>query len=268
MIAERLRPPPKTWGHDRSETVGASEIGQCARQTWYSKHGYQPEGEQSWGPAERGHMVEAWVTAKLGAVMELTRVQQTLFDGPLSATLDMVIPVEMPLDVKSFDPRTADPLKPKHLMQLQVQMGMIEAHQGMLLYVNAADFSDVREIVYDFDPAVYNAALVRADRILTSPVPPEREGVWTGECKWCPFQGECKGPVPSGEGAISGHAVTRLKALRAAAEITSNLIEMSKRTLAQTNEQAIEILRAADVRRVPGVVAVHGAGLRWNRESE
>jgi hypothetical protein len=144
MIAEHLRPATKTWGHDRSETVGASEIGQCARQTWYSKHGYAPEGEQSWGPAERGHMIEAWVTAKLGAVMELTRVQQTLFDGPLSATLDMVIPVEMPLDVKSFDPRTADPLKPKHLMQLQVQMGMIEAHQGMLLYVNAADFSDVR----------------------------------------------------------------------------------------------------------------------------
>jgi len=28
----------KEWNHDRSKTVGASEIGKCARRVWFEKH--------------------------------------------------------------------------------------------------------------------------------------------------------------------------------------------------------------------------------------
>jgi hypothetical protein len=33
----------KVWAHDRSTTVGASEIGQCARKTFWIKHANDPQ---------------------------------------------------------------------------------------------------------------------------------------------------------------------------------------------------------------------------------
>ena len=44
----------------REKTVGASEIGQCARKVWYCKHKaeYDPDFVDGWGAARRGTVFE------------------------------------------------------------------------------------------------------------------------------------------------------------------------------------------------------------------
>ena len=58
--AERNR----SWGHDRSKTVGASEVFSCLRQVWFDKlgkeHGYEPDVDynERWGATLRGSIIE------------------------------------------------------------------------------------------------------------------------------------------------------------------------------------------------------------------
>lgn len=53
----------KAWEHDRSKTVGASEVWACLRQVWYDKRGaefgFEPdESDENWGAMERGNLIE------------------------------------------------------------------------------------------------------------------------------------------------------------------------------------------------------------------
>lgn len=54
----------KTWAHDRSQTVGASEVWACLRSVWYEKRGKEfgiepsDEEEGNWGAMERGNLIE------------------------------------------------------------------------------------------------------------------------------------------------------------------------------------------------------------------
>ncbi|MBT8410214.1 MAG: hypothetical protein KJP02_00260 [Octadecabacter sp.] len=58
--AERNR----SWGHDRSQTVGASEVFTCLRQVWFDKlgkeHGHEPDADyvDRWGATLRGSIIE------------------------------------------------------------------------------------------------------------------------------------------------------------------------------------------------------------------
>lgn len=96
----------KTWGgHNRDLTIGASEVGQCARKVFYQKRGVtpDPEFEQDWGAAERGNAIEFWQVGKLTAALQAQAPwidliwarddgspngQQTLVRGSQSATPD------------------------------------------------------------------------------------------------------------------------------------------------------------------------------------
>jgi hypothetical protein len=100
-VAKRQR----TWGRDRAETIGASEIGQCARKTWFAKHGATPDSdyEDSWGARERGNLIEnhhwepairSYLTDTYGERVEFLLAgedQETLVDGYLSATPDGLV---------------------------------------------------------------------------------------------------------------------------------------------------------------------------------
>ena len=37
MLNDYIGATPKAWAHDRASTVGANEVGQCARKTWFTK---------------------------------------------------------------------------------------------------------------------------------------------------------------------------------------------------------------------------------------
>jgi CRISPR/Cas system-associated exonuclease Cas4 (RecB family) len=262
MLIEYLKPAPTAWAHDRANTVGASEIGGCARQVWYRKHGQEEECQQGWGFTERGKHIEAWVYDALRrAKIRLTHQQHTLTSGFLSATLDGFY-AGYCVDIKSFDPRKTEVLVPKHLLQVKVQIGLwnttkpTKSRGGLLIYINASDFADQREIFVEPDPDAYMGARLRAREIITSETPPEREGVWTGECRFCPYQTVCLGQPVRGEGTLPEQERSKLEDIRGAVAVEEHVIAASQKNIARLRERAMETLRQHDVRRVPGIVSV------------
>lgn len=151
------------WAHDRSQTVGASEIGQCIRKTYLvkmegdPKYGVarDPEYVDDWGAKLRGTMMENYLwapamKAKWGDQLIYAGSEQVSFvSGFLSATPDgMLIGLaadalrhlgvpEIPLDTNRFggtamaecktsDPRSnLDEAKPANVFQTHVQMGIV-----------------------------------------------------------------------------------------------------------------------------------------------
>lgn len=153
----------KTWSHDRTKSVGASEAFGCMRKSWFGKRGEafgytrDPEYKDSWGAIRRGDIIENYQVVPavrsglarrgLDLIMEGDS-QETIVDGVSSATLDGLIidpsgdklPVDflayygienidedsLVLEMKSFDPRI-NITEPKaiHEGQTQMQMGLI-----------------------------------------------------------------------------------------------------------------------------------------------
>ncbi len=196
----------RQWQTDRSQTVGASEIGGCARRVAFSKTVDDPvsrveqddDFEDSWGAARRGNLIEDHlfvpaVRARFGAAALFTGDEQRTFtSGFLSATPDGLL-IEQPrnalahlgiadiegdaidLDCKSIDPRTrlTGP-KPENVFQVQVQMGLIRETTNfrpgyaVISYIDASFLDRVTEFAVRFDPGVYETAKDRARQIMTA----------------------------------------------------------------------------------------------------
>lgn len=219
----------KTWSHDRLNTVGASEVGQCMRKTWFSKN-EQPADQgytDRFGAKLRGTLIEDyfWVPglrATLPDGMQLLfagEEQKTLVDGYLSATTDgLLVGVErnvlawlgvpdirsdcINLDCKSIDPRVDLKIeKPEHSFQVQAQVGLVRhatphrPEYSVLSYIDASFLDDIREFAVAFDPDVYQVAKNRARQVMTEIDPlnlmPEGKLSGGGECKYCPWASHC-----------------------------------------------------------------------------
>jgi CRISPR/Cas system-associated exonuclease Cas4 (RecB family) len=258
MLAEHITPRATVWEHDRSKTVGASEIGACARMVWYRKAGVAEEGEQSWGFGERGKHVEQWVYDRLKAAkVRLRFKQKTFVDTYLSATLDGMLG-KVVVDIKSFDPRKRTLVEQKHLMQVQVQIAMVGAEAGLLLYVNASDYQDIREHRVERDPSAYEKLHERARLILTSPVEPAREGRFAGgdECRLCPYQTACLGAPIEDKGKLNETDAAAVAAARLMIQQAETAKDDAEGRIAAGKETIREILRASDVRRAPGLARI------------
>lgn len=182
----------KTWGgHDRSMTVGASEVGQCQRKLVYDKHNMEPDTGfvQDLGAAERGNVLEEWVVENLQHSLSddiellwaTDEGQNTLVDKESfqSATPDGLFTSEKMFDVsangvqvttnclyneiKSIDPRPYDFLKePKHVHRLQCIQGMdlvrrlteYKPTHAIITYVNASFLSQIKSFIIEFDQKV------------------------------------------------------------------------------------------------------------------
>ena len=147
------------FSHDRSKTVGASEIGQCIRKTVYSKLGLAPDEDQpsDTGFTTRGNvmedawsapLLEFWAKANGGKFIHGGQGNQITLKGDkvsLSSTPDGVA-INMPRDclaqydvpdigpscavageIKSIDPRYNKAKLPKvpHVPQTMAQLGLI-----------------------------------------------------------------------------------------------------------------------------------------------
>ena len=258
MLAEHIRPTITTWAHNRSLTVGASEIGACARQTWFRKNGVAEERELGWGFGERGKHVERWVYERLrDAGFRLRWKQKTLIDPPLSATLDGMHGKTV-VDIKSFDPWKKNVVEPRHLMQVQAQIGLAKAQDGILLYVNASDFQDIREHAVARDMDAYRTLRERARYIMTTTEPPPREGHLAGgkECSHCPFQTTCLGAPIADTGALSEADTAAVAAARLAIQQAETAKADAEGRITAHKEIIREILRKADVRRAPGLARI------------
>lgn len=219
----------KSWSHDRLNTVGASEVGQCLRKTWFSKNEVVPDAGyvDRYGAKLRGDIIENhyWVPglrASLPAGVQLLYAgeeQQTLVDGYLSATTDGLLAgvdrdalvwLGVPdiksdcinLDCKSIDPRVDLKIeKPEHSFQVQAQMGLIrhctpyQPEYSVLSYTDASFLDDIREFAVAFDPAVYQVAKDRARLVMTTEaalsLPPEGKLSGGDECKYCAWASHC-----------------------------------------------------------------------------
>ena len=216
--------------HDRSNTIGASEIGACLRKTWFGKNDapHDPDYHDRYGARLRGNLIEDhyWYPGLQAALPSDVHLkmggadQRTIVDGYLSATPDGVL-AGLPRDClshlgiedigasccvavecKSIDPR-ADlrTARSHHAFQTQVQMGLLRAHTpykpnyAIISYVDASFIDEISEFVIAFDPAIYKAAQDRSNLIMrtTDPLDLMPEGKLAGgaECRYCPWASHC-----------------------------------------------------------------------------
>lgn len=265
MLTQYLTETPRDW--DRGETVGASEIGQCARRTAYLKHD-TPEDEnheESWGMKERGHWVEKWVVDRLKAnsapVHDTGDDQDTRSYGFLSATPDGWIEGEINIsfDVKSFDPRKTTIPEPAHIIQarLGARQNRKTTH-ALLIYVNASDFEDQLEFgpYPELTDDEYESLLSRARDIMAKP-PEEhpREGYFTDECSRfeCPFRQRCIGErVPELNGKLTAKQLAELEAIQHRYAKAKDMEKEGERLRKMAQEDVRLLFQAAGTAKVTG----------------
>ena len=187
----------------RENSVGASEIGQCARKVYFAKnvgdHVYGAASDEDytdvWGAALRGRLFEDhfWVPALRarygGKLLFAGDQQRTFVSGFLSATPDGLL-VDQPrnalakviddiggdgslvVECKTIDPRPRlDGPRPEHVYQAQTQIGLIREltsyrpEWAVISYANASFLDDIVEFPIRFDPAVFENAKRRAAQI-------------------------------------------------------------------------------------------------------
>jgi hypothetical protein len=230
MIAEALVAYAKATARKfegRENTVGASEVGQCARKVFFAKnsddHVYGAASDEdyadAWGAALRGRLFEDhfWIPAlraRHGArLLYAGDDQRTLVSSFLSATPDGLLIDQPPdalaalaiediggdgslvLECKTIDPRARlDGPKSDHAFQAIVQIGLIRelmSHRpevAVISYANASFLDDVREFAVRFDLAIFENAKRRAVQIVTATAANElKPEGWIAGGKECEF---------------------------------------------------------------------------------
>jgi hypothetical protein len=228
ILTEYVNATQRVFAGGRSKTVGASEIGQCARKVWWTKHGadHDPGYVDGWGARTRGTIFENhfWGPAlyrHYGDNLKLAgKHQKTLVSGHLSATPDGLVinqprnaltAIEVPdigpggcfaVECKTIDPRAnRDKAKPEHAFQAQVQLGLLrettpyQPEYAVMTYTDASYWHEVKEFPIQFDPAVFGTAKVRSAEIMEADsafgLPPEGWIAGGRECEYCPFAKAC-----------------------------------------------------------------------------
>lgn len=288
VYANALRIPDER----RALTVGASEIGQCGRKTFYLKRGGErdPEHVDGWGAALRGSVIERafWLPAlraRFENKLKFAGDQQQRFKSEfLSATPDAML-IHAPVDIlaslgvqdigadclllecKSIDPRVKlDAPKPEHRYQVIVQLGVVrettefQPRYAIISYINASFWDDMVEFAVAFDPAIYSAAKARAAKVLTasaaSELPPEGFIAGGKECERCPFTKACgieHRAVPSlSTDSADPQFVTEIRELAVAHRAHQGEVEAATIKVREVQHEIRERLRAKGLRRVAG----------------
>lgn len=226
-LEEHARELDRLSKHDRSRTVGASEIGLCARRVCFTKknHSPTPGHEDAWGAHTRGTIMEKafWqpaMKAKFGDKLLFSGAdQKSIEDDLLSATPDGLLTglardclkhlgikdIESDcilVECKSIDPRVnLTKAKEENEFQVQGQLGLIrkmtqwKPMYAVISYTDASFWDEIAEYPIRFNEHSFQAAEVRAKMIMQAADPSELkpEGWIAGgsECEYCPFTGPC-----------------------------------------------------------------------------
>jgi hypothetical protein len=210
MISETLDAYAKATARifeDRSQTVGASECGQCARKiSWIKNEGDPVLGAlrdadyiDNWGAKARGATFENffWVPAMRARhgddLLFAGTAQQTFASEFLSATPDGLL-TNQPRDAlaqlgvpdigesgcfvvecKTADPRSSlEKAKSENVFQAQCQLGLIRElteyrpEYALISYTDASFWHEVREFPIKFDATIFDNAKARARQIMTA----------------------------------------------------------------------------------------------------
>lgn len=221
----------KVWEHDRTQTVGASEVFGCIRRAYFTKR--EPDkarvvdvDDHEWGAMERGNAMELnWAVPKIKLMfgeancLFMGDEQKTLIHNKLSSTSDGLVinqprdilaqygiddieTGELAIEIKSVDPQTnLTEVKYRHKMQNIVQMGLYGMKTnfkplfGVVMYFDPVNLKKMTPHVVRFDDEVFQNAIARAEYIFDKNYTAfdyKAEGKLTGECRYCPFAHECK----------------------------------------------------------------------------
>lgn len=277
----------RIWATDRSQTVGASEVGQCARKVFYLKNEgdpvygapRNPDYVDGWGAKVRGTVYENawWEPAMRGAfadrLLYAGSEQRTFVSGFLSATPDGLLLGEKPedtpllLECKSADPRTnLIEAKPEHVYQVQVQIGLVREltnhrpTQGLISYTDTSFWDEVKEFTVTFEPEVYAHAKQRATTIMTARSAGELkpEGVIAGgrECDYCPFTRACGqarfDKVPDSTDPVDAPFQEKIGDLARRIRARKDVAERAAEETKELEHELRDLLAAAGTRKVAG----------------
>jgi len=300
LIAETLNAYAKTqtitFKHDRKQTVGASEVGQCARKIYWLKNEDDPEHavprdpeyRDTWGARMRGTVYETcfWepaMRARFGKQLLFAgKDQRTFHKGFLTATPDGMlvnltddqqreIGVEtrcVLVECKTADPRTnLNEAKAENVYQAQVQMGLVrettehKPTHAIISYTDASFWSDVKEFIVAFDPAIYQAAYERARLVMTATDPSETqpEGWIAGgkECNYCPFTKPCgieRTNLPFQPQPVDPQFVAEMTDLAREYKVLQCSRDDDEAAVRGTMEKIKARLREKGVREIPGIL--------------
>lgn len=191
------------FSHDRTKTVGASEVMACIRKVVASKHGVAPDPgfDDIGGFAERGNHMEDWIAGYMKTAVESAGGQllfagqstQMTLRGEFSSAIPDGIAVGLPRDwlkdagvedlgegqcidteFKSISPMFSKAKLPKvqHIAQCVYQIGHIRAgteyrpEYALLIYVNADDYSDITPFVVKYNEKIFQSLVKRAAQIM------------------------------------------------------------------------------------------------------
>jgi hypothetical protein len=216
----------RVFKQDRTKTVGASEVGTCARRVWYAKQSHEKDASyvDRWGATERGNLIEnkLWEPAlkkKYKGKLKFSGPKQKSFkDGPISATPDGLLFVPRDalkyldikdiesdcviLECKSIDPRVdLKEARHHHIMQAQAQLGAVRATTkykpvyAIISYLDASFLDNITEFPVKFDQTLYDGARKRSGFILgadaATDLQPEGWIAGGKECEHCPHLQAC-----------------------------------------------------------------------------
>lgn len=284
----------RVFGLDRLETVGASEIGLCARRVAYAKKQPGLGVEGGWGASVRGTIMEDafWypaLKAKYGDRLKRAGPEQeSLALGRLSATPDGVLTglkrdalaylgVKdirsscIMVECKTIDPRVnLKEAKSENEFQVQVQMGLIREltehrpHYALITYTDASFWDELDEFAVKFDPGTYAAAKTRALTIfgVSDPTELKPEGWIAGgkECEYCPYAKPCgheRRRVPTGKepASIDPQFEAEIMDLCREANAHRKVGDSATEKFKDMQVQIKARLRDKGIRKVPGVVS-------------
>lgn len=204
---EAARKSDTGFDHDRTKTVGASEIGGCIKQTAMKKQGVKPDPDHVDDPgfAMRGNIIEDnWALPVLQHVASDAKAellwagqadQETFIwdkkyasctpDGLLSGVPKTFLSglgvkrssKDVLCEIKSIDPRISPDNLPKggHAEQAHYGMGIVRAmgeHRpdyALLLYFNCSKLTDMWPFVVAFNEDYFRLQLRRAKKAITTP---------------------------------------------------------------------------------------------------
>jgi hypothetical protein len=276
---------------ERAFTLGASDIGQCSRKVFFTKHNgaRDPGYVEIWGAVLRGQIIEQayWVPAlraRFGADLKFIGDKQRQFKrGFISATPDALL-TNAPRDIlaslgvpdinsdcllfecKSVDPRVKlDSPKPEHRYQAIVQLGVVRETTEfqpcfcVLGYIDASFWDTITEFIIAFDPDIYANAKARAVKVLTantaSELPPEGWIAGGKECEHCPFTKACgveRRAIPNGTDSADPQFAAEIRALAVAYKACQADVDVAEARLRASQHDIKERLRAKQLRRVAG----------------
>lgn len=285
----------KAFAMDRLRTVGASEIGLCARRMYYVKTEGRVDDDYKdrWGARIRGTVMEErfWQPAmekKFGKNLLFSGKKQTTFaDRYVSATPDGLAINQkrdalkdlgvkdigksgcFVVECKSIDPRVnLIKAKEEHAFQAQVQMGLIreftvyKPEYAVISYMDASFWDEVMEFVVKFDQKIYDIAHARAVKIKTADKADELmpEGWIAGgkDCEYCPHTKACgiiRRSVPEREAAADPQFVAEITDMCKEHARIAARMDNDEVALNTLKQQIKDRLREKSVRKIPNVVS-------------